>query len=567
MLSLGVVLLAAPVLLLLQYGVSYMSNPLRKIPAAHPLAPFTSLWMSSIRWRKIENATLKEAHDRLGPIVCLGPKEISVNCVKGGVRDVYAGGFEKRDAKSGYNWYGFFTNFGYVFIRSKKKEFLPETGGLMDASLDNMFSTGLNKPHSARKRMLSNIYSKSVVTASPVLQAQVSAILYKRLLPRLAFIYSGAEKGVFEASSLLNASTMDVITSYIFGLKASSNLISNPDQLAWFLDLYNSRRSYNFWPQEFPQLTGFLRKWFRVHMSPSWVAGANAEIEKWTKGMCDGAANVMQQGEVQTQDVPSVYQQLSAAVAKEAKKNDMEGVDLRSVIASEVLDHLAAGFDTSGITLTYVVHELSTHRQIQSRLQQELKTLSPQLVASSSPELPDPKVIDALPVLHAVIWETLRLHSAIPGPQPRFTPPQGCQLGPDAEYFVPGGVRVSASAGLLHQNEDVYERASEWKPERWLDMETVNEEKRKDMESRWFWAFGRSVCARRFLLLQLTSRSGGRMCVGSHLAVYSKCPTPSAKSCSPSSPTRCFSRPSTLLFRHGTSKEVVDWDCPVTVAG
>lgn len=117
MLSLATLVLLAPLVLLLQVLVSYISNPVRKIPAAHPLAPFTSLWMSSVRWRKIENATLKDAHVRLGPIVCLGPKEISVNCVKGGIRDVYAGGFEKGDAKSGYNWYEFFTNFGYVWSK------------------------------------------------------------------------------------------------------------------------------------------------------------------------------------------------------------------------------------------------------------------------------------------------------------------------------------------------------------------------------------------------------------------------------------------------------------------
>jgi hypothetical protein len=52
---------------------------------------------------------------------------------------------------------------------------------------------------------------------------------------------------------------------------------------------------------------------------------------------------------------------------------------------------------------------------------------------------------------------------------------------------------VSASAGLLHANEQVYERASEWRPKRWLDMDRMDEGKRKDMESRWFWAFGRSV--------------------------------------------------------------------------
>lgn len=112
MLSLSLIAVLAPLALLLHTLVSYLRNPLRKIPAAHPLAPFTGLWISSIRWRKTENATLKAAHDRLGPIVCLGPQEVSVNCVKGGIREVYAGGFEKRDAASGYNWYGFFTNFG-----------------------------------------------------------------------------------------------------------------------------------------------------------------------------------------------------------------------------------------------------------------------------------------------------------------------------------------------------------------------------------------------------------------------------------------------------------------------
>lgn len=101
-----------PLLLIVQVLASYVRNPLRKVPAAHPLAHITSLWMHSVRWRGIENATLKAAHDRLGPVVCLGPSEISVNCVKGGIRDVYAGGFEKSSAKDGYNWYTFFSNYG-----------------------------------------------------------------------------------------------------------------------------------------------------------------------------------------------------------------------------------------------------------------------------------------------------------------------------------------------------------------------------------------------------------------------------------------------------------------------
>jgi cytochrome P450 len=355
-----------------------------------------------------------------------------------------------------------------------------------------MFSLGSNKPHSIRKRMLSNIYSKSVVNASPALVAQISEILYRRFLPFLSSVCSqSSDPGVFNVMSFLNGATMDIVTGYIFGLTSSSDLISNPEELDWFLDLYNSRRSFNFWPQEYPRLTMALYS-VGIRLFPKWVEEANDKIEAWTEKMCRSAADVMQKGNCDVADTPVVYQQLAAALSKETKKTGGEERDMTFEIGSEVMDHLAAGFDTSGITLTYVVHELSKNPDVQARLQAELRTLSPPLVPSSAPTLPEPKVVDSLPFLHAVIWETLRLRSAIPGPQPRATPPQGCRLGPDSQnYYVPGGVRVSASAGLLHLNEEVYERAEEWRPERWL--EDVSDEKKKDMESRWFWAFGRLV--------------------------------------------------------------------------
>lgn len=100
------------VVLLLRFLVAYLRNPLRKVPAAHPLAHWTPLWIHYVRWRAVENATLKEAHGRLGPVVCLGPKEVSVNCVQGGIKTIYAGGFEKGGTNGAFNWYGFFANYG-----------------------------------------------------------------------------------------------------------------------------------------------------------------------------------------------------------------------------------------------------------------------------------------------------------------------------------------------------------------------------------------------------------------------------------------------------------------------
>ena len=338
--------------------------------------------------------------------------------------------------------------------------------------------------------MISNVYSKSFLTANPALLAQMTSILYNRFLPYLSKTFDGDEPGELNIFALLCATTMDIITGYLFGLKASSNLTNNPKDLKWWLDIYYSRHSYSFWPQEFPRLTDFLEEWLWYPLSPKWVNDANSEIEQWVLQMCESADAHTKSGDGELKDTATVYPQLMNAVSKSNSQKDETPSQI--IVANELLDHVAAGFDTSSITLNYIIHELSKHTDIQHGLQQELSTLSPRLIPASSPNLPNPKAVDALPLLHAVTWETLRLHSAIPGPQPRFTPPQGCRLGPEEKsYFVPAGVRVSASAGLLHLHEEVYEHAAEWRPDRWLNMDKMDQEKRKDMESRWFWAFGR----------------------------------------------------------------------------
>ncbi|OCK82314.1 cytochrome P450 monooxygenase-like protein [Lepidopterella palustris CBS 459.81] len=474
-------------------------SPLRRIPAAHLSVPFSPLWILWIRQQGRQNRTILAAHERLGPVVRLGPREVSVNCVRGGLSTVYTGGMEKGE------WYSnLFYNYG----------------------LPNMFSTNASKPHSTRKRMISNTYSKSNINSSAVLTAQTSIILYERFLPQLFKTFSAQlteTASVLNIYALISAVTMDIVTGYIFGLSASSNLTSNTASCSHFLDLYNGRRSYNFWPQELPGVTRWARK-LGIRLVPEFVDAANDEIEAWALSMCDKAAIALEQsseekkaGEnpISLADTPVVYGQLASALVKESQKEvqkDLNGdpnhpdvagecqKSLRLTISSELLDHLAAGFDTSGITLTYLVHELSQRRELQSALRAELLTLSPPLLPSSAPVIPDAKALDVLPLLHAILWETLRLHPAIPGPQPRVTPAGGCSLGPDPGFWVPGAVRVSASAGCLHANESVFKKAGSWKPERWLE---VDGESRKEMD-RWFWAFG----------------SGGRMCVGSNLAIY-----------------------------------------------
>jgi hypothetical protein len=77
------------------------------IPWAHWTAGLSSFWILWIRYSYRENRTIHEAHKKLGPVIRLGPDEVSVNCVKGGIQTIYAGGFDK------HAWYSnLFDNYG-----------------------------------------------------------------------------------------------------------------------------------------------------------------------------------------------------------------------------------------------------------------------------------------------------------------------------------------------------------------------------------------------------------------------------------------------------------------------
>lgn len=74
-------------------------SPLSRVPNAHPVASFSSLWILWKRYKRQENEAIFNAHEKHGPIVRLGPNEISVNCVNEGLQKIYGGGFDKP------NWY------------------------------------------------------------------------------------------------------------------------------------------------------------------------------------------------------------------------------------------------------------------------------------------------------------------------------------------------------------------------------------------------------------------------------------------------------------------------------
>lgn len=82
------------------------SSPLRAIPNAHFTTPVSRIWILWSRFTGKEFSKCLELHNRLGPVIRIGPCEISVNCIEGGVRTVYGGNWEKSSMYENFTQFG-----------------------------------------------------------------------------------------------------------------------------------------------------------------------------------------------------------------------------------------------------------------------------------------------------------------------------------------------------------------------------------------------------------------------------------------------------------------------------
>lgn len=436
-------------------------SPGCSIPRAHWSSAVSPLWLAHLRRDgKTGNSTITALHYPPSlpprPILRLSPSEISVASLEG-LRVIYLGAFEKSD------FYSQFQNYG----------------------VPNLVSLLGNKPHTERKRMLSHVYSKSFVQGSAELQAFATRLVYEKLAPVLrAALATGEEWGELDAYTLNQALGLDFTSAFLLGAGAGTDFLS-----------------------DLPAAREFMLKWKIKSRELPGHEIATRELEVFVLGL------VRKSGAASAQDEQGiVLQQLKEHLGKGKTAADREQKELEEKqIASEIFDHLIAGVETVRITFTYLQHELSRHPAIQSALRAELRTLSPAISLPTPPSstphlLPSPKALDALPLLDAILRETLRLYPPSPAPLPRLVPASGTVLH---GHPVPGGTTIGSSIRVLHLNPAVFPDPLAWVPGRWLakkagsEEEDDEEQERLKEMNRWFWAFG----------------SGGRMCIGSHFAV------------------------------------------------
>lgn len=462
LLPIGAAVLLA--LLLYQFVIypTFLS-PLSKIPNAHFTAPITSLWIRYLRRNgQIGTRQLLAAHNRHGPIVRISPNELSVASLDG-LRQIYTNGMEKAP------WYA--------------EEF-------QNYQTPNLVSMLHNKPHGVQKRMMSGVYSKSYVQNSEDLKRLCWEIVFERFFP---VIGEAARKGLdFDAYGMNKALGSDLMSAFLWGTGSATDFIRNIPERNKFME--NLKR-------KFRHLPGHEK--------------ATQELEDYILTLCQSAEDPSKQSSENSPSTkPIVYSALASRLSESKEPSPLTTSSPMVIAASEMFDQMAAAIETSRVSLTYLQWELSRRPDLQAALRNELRTLSPPI--SPNPRdceptlLPDPKMLDRLPLLNAILKETLRIYTPSPPLLSRVTPRTGAVID---GYTIPAGVVLGTSGHCMHRNPTVFPNPEKFKPERWLedgDMAEMAIDRRSvgNEMNRWFWAFG----------------SGGRMCIGSHYSVLSTLP-------------------------------------------
>jgi cytochrome P450 len=174
-------------------------------------------------------------------------------------------------------------------------------------------------------------------------------------------------------------------------------------------------------------------------------------------------------------------------------------------IFDETVTVIGAGTETTGNTLAILTFYVINNPEITETLKAELNNAAKQHGIPLESML-DCRVVESLPYLRGVMNESLRIASGVCGRLPRrnmgatmsYTDPSTKKT-----YVFPPGTTMSMSIRDIHFNDSIFEKAHEFRPERWL---TKDSDERANLEKHLV-PFGKGV----------------RQCVGLELAKQEVC--------------------------------------------
>ncbi|KAK9459851.1 cytochrome P450 [Lipomyces oligophaga] len=399
------------------------------------LAQLSSCWIVLQCIRDRRNRTVHALHALYGPIVRLAPHEVSL-ADPACVRQIYiTGDFDKSDFYSNFSLFG---------------------------GTENAFSILSADLHSTRRRIVQSSYSKSTINRRANMIAICDCISQAMLKCAGEPDGRGRSSAPVNVLDLFKNLTMDILTGFQFGEPASSHFLSQPEKAKVIFDQYHTQDDLWWIHPYFPTLARFL--------CPESLSRAISATSSWLLSSLRLSSSCA---------LPGVVRQL-----RDSGLSELE-------TASEIANHVFLGYQTTPVVLSYLCWQLSIHDSLQEKLRQEILQAAKSHDYSSQdyyskPSSDAPKVamalvphisvLDKLPLLSAVIDETLRLYTPMPASESRLVPASGYLYTPSSSsygdksssYFLPGGTVISIQPWTLHRDPIVFSDPESFNPERWL---------------------------------------------------------------------------------------------------
>ncbi|KAK5053854.1 hypothetical protein LTR84_001816 [Exophiala bonariae] len=419
------------------YGIA--RDPLKKVPG-----PFIN---RCVNW-KLKFATISgrrmyyvhELHERYGPYVRLSPTEVTVSDPEGFIQiHKVSSGFTKA------NWYN----------------------ELVNLERSTLFTMVDAKDHGARRRLMARAFSKTYLRQhwEGVVREKVRLCITKLL---------EESNGVGKANILKwwTLMTTDVATHLMFGESFHMIEQGKKDEYIRILEI------------------ALMGGGIGAELPLVRAIGKHLPFEPF-KTLFGGNKYIMEKAQTAVNNAYAAdgEKNLFAHIIHEAGKGEqLDEIDVKLEAGALIV----AGSDTTAVTLTYLVWCVLSSPELSASLCAELKGLP---VDYSDRDLED------LPVLSAVIEETLRLYGAAPGGIPRQKPNGPEYLG---GYLIPAGTTVTTQAYSLHRNARIFPDPLAFDHTRWLPTEGFTRENLPEPElaKSIFSPFG----------------AGARACLGIHLA-------------------------------------------------
>lgn len=171
--------------------------------------------------------------------------------------------------------------------------------------------------------------------------------------------------------------------------------------------------------------------------------------------------------------IRSICRELVASKKERMSTQKDSGIDILSValqsggftdenLVDQMMTFVAAGHETTATAMTWAIHTLARHLDIQSRLRAEIRAHLPPLFDTLTPVTA--AMLDSLPFLHAVCNEILRVH-----PPVVLTVREAARDTTILGTLIHKGTRIVLSPYAVNMSASLWGPDPEaFDPERWL---------------------------------------------------------------------------------------------------